>query len=144
MKILKYTTVLLMTLALFACQKDEDPQSNTSNNGTGTDSRDKFVGTWTVNETSTIFGTSAYQVDIAKHSSISNRIVIDNFYNLGFTASHCQVEVSGNNFNIPQQTISGYTITGSGNSPNNNTINFTYFADDGASIDTVNSVFTKN
>lgn len=125
-----------------ACQKDDD--TPTPNNQPTSDTRAKYTGTWVVNENSTLYGTSAYQVDINPHSSISNRIVIDNFYNLGFTTSHAQVEVSNSSLNIIQQTISGQTISGNGTLNNSTTITLTYYANDGVATDTVNATYTKS
>lgn len=145
LKYSRYLFILMMIVSLVGagCQKDDNAPTPSEEASTSSDPRAKFVGSWSCNETSQVFGNSTYQVDINKHSTISTRIVVDNFYNLGFTASHGQVEVNGNNLTIIQQNISGYDIVGDGTWDNNTTISLNYITNDGSGNDTITAIYTK-
>ena len=138
----KILFILVITSIFIACSK-EDNNNPTTGPTAPSDPRNVFIGTWLCNEQSQVFGTTTYTVDISAHTSISNRIVVSNFYNLGFQASNCQMEVSGNSITIFQQNISGYDVLGSGTLVNSSTINLSYSTNDGSGIDNVTSVYTK-
>lgn len=133
---------LLSTLTFNSCTKEEETK-NTTSTTSPSDPRNAFIGTWVSNEDSQVFGTTTYSVDINPHSSVSTRIVVSNFYNLGFQASNCQMEISGNSITIFQQNLSGYDVVGSGTLVNSSTINLTYTTNDGAGVDNVSTVYTK-
>jgi hypothetical protein len=132
---------ILLSLVASCTKEDENNPSTGSTNLT--DPRSVYVGTWVCNEESQVFGTTAYSVDIATHSTITNRIVASNFYNLGFTTSNAQLEVSGSNITILLQNLSGYNVVGSGSLVNSSTINLNYTTNDGSGIDTVSAIYTK-
>ncbi len=133
MKKLLFSSVIL--LLLFSCQKDDDSENSSP--------LEDYSGTWVCEETSQQFGQSTYSVFINPHSSISNRMVIDNFHNIGVQESHAQLEVSGNSLNLFPQNINGFDVNGSGTLINNSQINISYSADDGAGPDNVTLVLTK-
>lgn len=121
-----------LVLLLQACAPEEDIQE---------DPRIKFGGTWVVNETSSVFGTSAYQVTVSNHPDNEEQIQIANFYNIG-AGTRVNANVNNNSLNIPNQSVSGQMITGSGNFQNNTiTVNFT--ANDGQVNDNVTAQFTR-
>lgn len=132
---------ILLSLVASCTKEDENNPSTGSTNPT--DPRSVFVGTWVCNEESQVFGTTAYSVDITTHSTITNRIVASNFYNLGFTTSNAQLEVSGSNITVLLQNLSGYDVVGSGSLVNSSTINLNYTTNDGSGIDTVSAIYTK-
>lgn len=143
MKLTRILTYLFFTSIVFnSCTKEED-NKNVTGTTSPSDPRNVFIGTWVSNEDSQVFGTTTYSVDIIAHSSITNRIVVSNFYNLGFQASNCQMEVSGNSITIFQQNLSGYDVVGSGTLVNSSTINLSYTTNDGAGTDNVSTVYTK-
>jgi pSer/pThr/pTyr-binding forkhead associated (FHA) protein len=122
----------LLLITFFSCQKDDEKDTDAN-----------IVGTWVCEENSKNLGTSFYSVYINPHSSISNRVVIDNFYNLGVTESHAQVEVNGNQLNLFLQNVHGFDVSGSGTLINDSQINMTFIADDGSGSDNVTATFTK-
>ena len=126
----------LLLISLFSCQKDEE-----NNNSSG--SAISINGTWVCEESSQLLGNSIYSVYISPHSSITNRVVMDNFYNLGVQISNAQIDVSGNNLTLFSQNINGFDVNGSGTIVNNSKINLSYSAEDGSGIDNVTAVFTK-
>jgi len=135
MKKIKILVPLLVLVVFFlpGCQPDEqDP--------TPTDSRDKFVGSWKVDEVSKQTGANpAFIVHINLSSTNANQVVIENFYNLGFQFQ-ANTDISDNRMTIPTQVISGSTVRGSGtfNGPTKLTMN--YIVDN----DTITSaIFTK-
>ncbi len=137
--------LVILAIGFFAsCTKDENTNTNPTPSNPS-DPRSALVGTWVCNEQSQSFGTTTYSVDLGIHSSITNRIIVSNFYNFGFAESIAQMELSGNNITIFEQTLStGFTILGTGTLVNNSTINLSYTTDDGSGIDNVTSVYTKN
>lgn len=138
-RLIHISFVILLIGFTSSCTKD-DENNTTVNNG---DPRSAFIGTWVCDEQSEVFGNNTYSVDINPHSSISNRIVVDNFYNLGFQQSNCQMEVSGNSVNIFLQDVNGFQVQGSATLINNSQINLSYVADDGSGPDNVTAVYTK-
>ncbi|MGE0562190.1 MAG: hypothetical protein AB7O47_10260 [Flavobacteriales bacterium] len=143
MKYLKALAILsVFCVTFYSCTKEDD-NKNVTGTTSPSDPRNVFIGTWVSNEDSQVFGTTTYSVDILAHSSITNRIIVSNFYNLGFQASNCQMEISGNSITIFQQNLSGYDVIGSGTLVNSSTINLSYTTNDGAGIDSVSTVYTK-
>jgi hypothetical protein len=140
--LLKPFLFIIVVASVVSCTKEDENNPSTGSTNQ-TDPRSVFVGTWVCNEESQVFGTTAYSIDIATHSTITNRIVASNFYNLGFTTSNAQLEVSGSNITILQQNLSGYDVVGSGTLVSSSTINLSYTTDDGSGIDTVSAVYTK-
>lgn len=120
---------------ILSCQKD-DEKDDDSPIGI-------LTGTWVCEENSQQLGQSIYSVYINPHSSFPNRVVIDNFHNIGVQLSHAQIEVNGNNLNLFLQNINGFDVSGSGTLVNNSQINMSYIADDGAGPDNVTAIFTK-
>jgi hypothetical protein len=129
----------LLLITLFSCQKDDEKET-----GSGSGSAvNIFVGTWVCEENSSQFGQSIYSVYINPHSTDPNRIVIDNFHNIGVQESHAQLEVSGNSLNLFLQNINGFDVSGSGTLINNSQINMSYVADDNSGPDNVTATYTK-
>jgi hypothetical protein len=129
--------LIVNLLILHACSDDgNDPTSPTNDN------RDDFVGLWSVTEESKIFGLSVYESEIIKNSSIASNIAIDNLYNLGIEVV-TQAAVNGNQLSIPQQTITGQVLSGSGQLLDKNTLEFNFTADDGSNIDTVSCTYKR-
>lgn len=135
MKQLKYLLLIIFPILLYSCSKEEEKNTTTL--------KDQLIGTWVCIEQSQIFGTNTYSVDINPHSTISTRVVIDNFYNLGFQESHAQTDVNGNTLTIINQTINGYKISGTGVLSNGSEIKLSYSTDDGAGVDNVTATLTK-
>ncbi len=129
----KLIIFILPVLLLASCTKDEDEF----------DAREKFIGSWKCDETSTIFGTSAYTVTISKSAVAEDRVKLFNLYNLGSTIA-IDATVSGNSLSIYTQTTStGQTVNGSGNLNGNSKINLTYTSNDGQDTDNVTAELTK-
>lgn len=132
---LRSVLFILIIATIVGCSKDDDTNDSSPTS--------KLIGTWVCVEQSQIFGTNTYSVDINPHSTISTRVVIDNFYNLGFQESHAQTDVNGNALTIINQTINGYSITGTGVLSNDSEIKLSYTTDDGAGVDNVTATLTK-
>ena len=134
--LLAITTIFgLMLVASCAPEEEEDT--------TPTDPRDKYVGTWSCAEKSQLYSDYSYQANIKKSTTNTSQVLIENFYNLGFN-TNVVASVSSTTLNISQQTVSGQAISGNGTSSGNNTINFSYIANDGGNaVDTVTVAFTK-
>lgn len=144
MKIQKKIFLLfLITSTFMACTKDDDNDVTPSPTGS-VDPRNIFIGNWVSNETSEVFSQTTFSVEIYAHTTIANRIVISNFYNLGSTQSNCQMEINGDSITIFQQNVSGHEFIGAGKLLTNSTIRLTYTADDGSgTIDHVVDNLTK-
>lgn len=131
----KLLLLFIFSTILFSCQKDDDND--------GKSPIENLYGSWVCEENSQQFGTSFYTVYINPHSTITNRVVIDNFHNTGVQTSHAQVEVNGNSLNLFLQNVNGFEVSGSGTLINNSQINMSYVADDGSGSDNVIATYTK-
>jgi hypothetical protein len=133
--------IILASLVCFfyACNPD-DPNNNPQPND---DPRDKFIGTWLCNETSHLNGNSTFSVPVSLNPNNTAQILIANFYQLG-SGQKIYGIVANNNVTVPSQTLNNLNIRGSGNITNNNTrINWNYYVDDGADIDTCTAIYNK-
>lgn len=137
-----FAFVSIICLAFSSCTKEDD-NKNVTGTTSPSDPRNVFIGNWVCQET-TGTSSSTFGVEIFAHSTISTRIVVSNFNNLGFQASLCNIETSGNSLTIFQQNLSGFDVVGSGTLINSSTINLTYQVDDGSGIvDNVSATLTK-
>jgi hypothetical protein len=134
-KTIRYSLIFATVISLFfSCNPDDNNTDPTA------DPRDKFVGSWLCNETSTQNGPSSYNVSITLNSANSTQIYMNTFYG----SLKIYGVVANLNVTVPSQTVSGFTVHGSGTMVNNNTkINWNYWADDGADIDTCTAVYSK-
>jgi hypothetical protein len=136
-KIILNTVVVISLFGFFyACTPDKPPQP------TG-DPRDKFVGNWSCNESSHLYGSHTFYVSITLDPSNSSQILMANFYQLG-SGQKAYGIVANNYVNIPSQTVSGCSVRGSGNmNSSGNQISWNYYINDGADIDTCTAVYNK-
>lgn len=129
----KIIILILASVPMYfsSCKKDDSstPQ-NTS------DDRDRYVRTWTCNETSQQQGNSTYTITISKDVTTSNQILVKNFYALGNSTNTVMI-VDGNNLTISSQSISGNTLHGSGHYNSSSSLTFSFTAYDGITTDTV-------
>jgi hypothetical protein len=112
---LKTPLILLFAVSLFlgiGCKKDAPP------------ARDKFLGSYQVNENCTT-GTYSYSLSIVESASSLEGVIIQNFGNFQSTINVNAI-VSGDNLTF-NATQDGVTITGSG-SINGNTLTIIYQA----------------
>lgn len=135
-KLFLYLTLILL---VSSCQKDDEQDTSVSSG----DSRALYVGNWVCVEESQIYATSTYPVIINPHSTITNRVVVDFFYNLQSSGALVQFEINGNNVNIFPQTVNGFNISGTGTMINSSEIHLSYTADDGSGQDNVTAIYTK-
>ncbi|MBN1415930.1 MAG: hypothetical protein JW973_12575 [Bacteroidales bacterium] len=132
-------SILLMAVNL-SCEELLDDMN------TG-DVREKIEGQWQCDETSEYYKSTAtkFTVYISPHPDDSTKVLIDNFYQLGFDVS-AVATVSNRNLYINSQTIGdGFEVIGSGTiSSNYNQIDWNYSVNDGSGqIDDVVAVYTK-
>ncbi|MFN3952679.1 MAG: hypothetical protein ACK4KT_09785 [Thermaurantimonas sp.] len=125
--------VLASLLILAACESDDfnvnDPRLN-------------YVGTWDVNEKTGDFAPQSYTVSIDLGDLASN-IVIRGLYAQGPMFLITAI-VNGRNLEIPVQTRTGLTISGSGTSnPDFNLINLQFSVNDGSTVDNVSAEMKK-
>lgn len=74
--------------------------------------REKYEGVWTVFEDGTVTKPAQYEIRI-KNGVGATDMTISNFYNR-FPGNDVSVRVKGDSLFIPQQTVNGYVIEGSG------------------------------
>lgn len=141
MKKIVFGSVVLLSLFIVSCAPDKKDDPTSPSNPT-TDTRDKFVAYWNVNEHSTLLGgNSTHTVNIVKSGTLESDIIIYNFY--GVTSSAVRATVSNNSFTIPYQSIQGgYVKGGSGSLSGSTTINLNYTVAL-TSQDTCTAVYTK-
>ncbi|MEI6575020.1 MAG: hypothetical protein WCO63_02460 [Bacteroidota bacterium] len=106
----------------------------------GGDSRDPFLGTWTVQENGKKKVT--YQVTITADPSNSVQVLISNFYNFGIQP---YAIATSSTLTIPTQEFpaEGIKVWGSG-SYSDKKMTWVYYVNDGANQDTIHSVYTLN
>lgn len=134
MKTLKiFVALLLPAISLLsACDPDTENDPNPA------DPREKFLGTWTVQENKKKL---TYEVLITESPTNSSEVLISNFYNVGIkpfaiiTTSTITCPVQS--FQSQQITINGAGTYTSGK------IYWTYYVNDGADLDTINAVYSR-
>jgi hypothetical protein len=126
-----FLLVLISASILTSCAPDDDLQI---------DDRDKFIDAWTCNDSSNVFGSSAYTVTVERKGDIDS-VRMKNFYNLG-SSNFVYGLVSGSSITIPSQISDGITINGTGIF-SNNSFNINYTAKDGSVTDVGKAVYTK-
>lgn len=124
-----------LILTIFSCELLEDPDPS--------DPRDNFVGNWNVNEVSSLYGTTNYNVTIIYDPGNSSQVLIKNFYHFGLEIETYAIPTL-TSITVPEQSVCNHTVKGAGKlSSNKNSIDWTYSANDGADIDNVTATFTK-
>ena len=134
---IKKFAVLLTAVSLLlitSCELMENPDD--------TDPRDNYLGTWTVNEVSTLYGTNNYSAIIIYDPGNSTQVLIKNFYHFGMEIETYAIATTGT-ITIPEQTVCSHAVKGKGTLLNKNKIEWTYTVNDGADIDNVTATFTK-
>jgi hypothetical protein len=125
--------VLPLTFIAFSCQPEEEGPL---------DERDKFVDVWQCVEQSSQIGQTTYDVHINLSTTNTSQVLMENFYNVGFSFK-AVANVSGSNLTLNQQTYNASQLQGSGSLSGNNTINMNYTVNDGSAIDTCTAVLTR-
>jgi hypothetical protein len=144
--------ILLAFVIIYSCELIDDTP------GTG-DVRDRIEGQWKCDENSQIYKSaksenshiyksteSIYYVYIDPDPSDTTKVIISNFYNLGFD-NYVYAKLNSLNLSIsPQTTKDGFKIlSGSGNILSNyKEISWSYRVDDGSGeVDNVTATYTK-
>ena len=127
---------VIIVLTFYACNPDEEEPF--------VDPRDNYVGSWLAEETSTLYPNPiTFTVNITLNPSNSTEVLISNFYHLGNAdEDKVSAKATKSSLTIQSQSVCNLTIYGSG-SLSGNTINLTYYVNDGADIDEVAAVYTK-
>jgi len=142
-----YISFLTIGLLVISCKPDkkDDPTAPTT---PVTDARDKFIANWNVSENSTTSSTpNTYTVNITKSGSLSNAVIIENFY--GLNTYTVYANVSNSTLTIPYQQVRNNTAAtigfaaGSGTLTNSSRINLTYTTTVSVNRDSCTSVYTK-
>lgn len=107
------------------------------------DERDNITGTWKCQEVDQSNKTINFEAVISKHATDSAKIWVDNFSALG-SGIKVSVGMGGHLLTIPQQTVDGNTISGTGSiSSTYNQITWTYSLDDGGGKENYTAKFTR-
>lgn len=142
MKILNFKNIsfylsITALLILNACKEEEVivvPEGQT-------DYATAYTGIWNVNENSSVYGQTAYEIIVDR--SNNNTIIMRNFYSLTYDVG-TSATVTESSILINQQTVNGQSINGSGSLINNKkTMNLTYTANDGSGPDNCTATATK-
>lgn len=123
---------IMFTIVAISCNRDDEDTPNAD-----------IYDTWKCNENSATFGTQNYHVDISKDNTATDKIIIDNFFNLGLGKS-IKATLSGQTITINNAVLEGNTFNGTGTvSSNYNTINWSYTFDDGNGPENVTATYTR-
>jgi len=108
-----------------------------------------LAGVWHCTETSEIFlkstkGTSIFDVVFKQDAENLSKYYIENIYDLG-SSTEVYATVSGSSISIPEQTVNGFVIKGSGTiNDNYDLIYMTYTVDDGGGdVDHLTAEFAR-
>lgn len=106
------------------------------------DDRTQWLGAWTCNETEGDFAPQSYTVTIYEGIQL-DEIDITGLYNQGNSFT-IYANVYGSQLVIPNQTVDGITIEGSGSiSSSGNRVEIDFVANDGAGPDDVSGYMTR-
>lgn len=97
--------LLIVFLALGGCEEDIIPDLE--------DARDAFIGTWTCTDYPGKSQSSAYTVEITADTYNSSRVLIYNYFQLGYEVAPYAV-VAGNTITVPEQLVENGTWQVSG------------------------------
>ncbi len=104
--------------------------SDTDTTTPDTDSREKFLGTWTVNESCVRLN---YEVEITADSNNDKKVWLDNFAFSGPDSQPAYGLVNGDQINLPEQTIGdNWTINGIGTMQPSGKIKWSYYIEIGS------------
>jgi len=127
--------LLAMVLSFTACVDDEliDPEPDG-------DARDVVTGAWNCVETEMKI---AFTVNITKHPSDPDRLLLENFALIGM-GEHAEGVLSGPNISLPVQLpVQGFELSGSGTLINADRIDWQYTVTAGGDQRSYNAVFTR-
>jgi hypothetical protein len=115
--------MLLTTFQMFSCKENDTKDTNI-------DPREKFIGTWSVDESCV---RPNYDVEITINESNSSRVWLINFADAPPGSPQAYGTVNGNQINIPEQTIGdGWIINGIGTLHENGKIVWAYYIEIGS------------
>ncbi len=131
-----------ISLSMVSCQPDDTSPDTPSES-----LRNKIIDHWSVDESSQVYSKSIqnkYIVQILKGND-SSKVLIDNFYNLGYNRQVTAIINEDYSVTIPSQNVDDFLISGSGTIDHGlKRIDFSYIADDqGGIVDTVTAVYTR-
>lgn len=106
------------------------------------DPRDKFVGSWNVEEKASNDPAAVHYTANVDYSQNSAYIKIHNIYFLS-ADEYVEALVTGDNLTISPQTVCDFEISGSGRYVSGDKFTLDYQAEDNADIITINSTYTK-
>ncbi len=107
-----------MSVQFSACTEDTTTTDPT------TDPREKFLGTWTVDESCVRLN---YEVEITAATGSDSKVLIDNFAFTGPGYNPAYGYVDGNTIDLPKQTIGdNWVVQGSGTYRSDGTIHWAY------------------
>ena len=132
-RLLILTTLLIISTLPGCVIDEEDPNA---------DPRDKFLGTWKVDETCSRMN---YTVTISYDPSNSTQVLISNFGNPGSGYNPAVGFVVGNDIYISSQTIGpSWTASGEGTyNGGNETIGWTYSLKIGGNLFQCNALYSR-
>ncbi len=134
------SSILIVLLAFLpvlfvSCELDED-------DGPLADPRDKFIGTWRLNESEAKSSMAFYNILISIDPGNTSQVLIRNFANTGNQHAAYGI-VTSNRITVPAQTIALLDVSGSGVLASNNRMNWTYSVNDGADLINYTAVAEK-
>lgn len=139
MKNISYSSLLFLGLLAASCADNKSDDSSSPE--PTSDSRDKFVAYWNVNETSALTGLNSHTVNIVKSTTNSNEIQLNNFSGLSLSA---RASVNNNMLTIPYQQLGSLGFTqGTGTLTSATSISFNYTTTIGTSRDSSTAIYTK-
>jgi hypothetical protein len=125
------SSILIVLLAFLpmlfsSCELDEDDDPFA-------DPRDKFNGTWRLNESEAKSSMAFYNILISVDPGNTSQVLIRNFANTGNNHAAYGI-VTTNRITVPAQTIASLDVSGTGVLSSIIRMNWTYSVNDGADL----------
>lgn len=122
---IKNSSLLILMISIFTLNSCNDTTTNPASN-----TRDKFLGTWTVDESCVRLN---YEVDILQDENDDNKVLLDNFADPGPGYDPAYGIVDGDVINLPKQKIGdNWYVNGTGTYQSDGTIFWSYHIEIGA------------
>jgi hypothetical protein len=137
-KLINLLAIIIIFSMISGCEPDNA-------DGTDTDVRDKYVGTWLFSEAKQFRGVnSTYTVEITLDPSNSAQVLLSNFTAVGSGAIPAYGIATSSSITVPSQTIAtDYIVEGSGSLSNSSTMNWTYSYTAGGDVIPCSAIATK-
>jgi hypothetical protein len=128
--------LVIFSSLIIACTPDDNATP------TPTEPRDNLIGIYSCEEVENGTNTTTFDIIVRKNTTTTDGLLIDNFFNIGSQYT-TNATFSNNSINIPQQTVSSFSINGNATFNGSNKLQLTYKVVVGGNISNCTAIATK-